>query len=170
MSLFLWLDYFMWMIKCQPSPAKVDWTILYQQNLQLSATAKERSLLVWSEKRPLNAGDFQLSQYSLLIFLADIQKDSFVNLEMDARFLGLCDATILLQRKRKSTTDSEWRQKVSIYFRAPSSARHLRQLNSQQKDMTVSLIQTGQDAMTQARFARQKTPGASSCQQLSIEQ
>ncbi len=43
-----------------------------------------------------------------------------------------------------------------VYFRAPHSTRHLRQLNSNRKDTTVSLIWPGRDAEVHNRFACKK--------------
>ncbi len=61
---------------------------------------------------------------------------------------------------RHNTRD--WRQTDSrmkarcVYSRAPFSTRHSRQLNSNRKDPTISLIWPGQDAEVHNRFARQK--------------
>jgi hypothetical protein len=54
------------------------------------------------------------------------------------------------------TKDSQMVAKC-VYFRAPYSTRHLRQLAENEKDTTISLIWPGQSAQVLVSFALQKS-------------
>ncbi len=62
---------------------------------------------------------------------------------------------VTTQKTEGKTIHEYWKQ--NVYFRAPYSTRHSRQLNLNREDTIISLIRPGQSAQVLNRFARQKS-------------